>query len=124
MTERLPATPERLSEAFAARDRSWDGRFVVAVTTTGIYCRPSCPARRPRPENMRFFAAGEQAEAEGFRPCRRCAPDAVARDRAAVELAIALIRDNDGPVRGGAARCTQRDRSAVRCRLWRAVALL
>jgi AraC family transcriptional regulator of adaptative response/methylated-DNA-[protein]-cysteine methyltransferase len=98
MTERLPATPERLSEAFAARDRSWDGRFVVAVTTTGIYCRPSCPARRPRPENMRFFAAGEQAEAEGFRPCRRCAPDAVARDRAAVELAIALIRDNDGPV--------------------------
>ena len=87
-----------MEQAFAARDRAWDGRFVVAVTSTGIYCRPSCPARRPRPENTRFFASNGAAEAEGFRPCKRCEPDAVARDRAAVELAISLLRRADEPL--------------------------
>src|SRR5688572_10467296 len=86
-----------MQQAFAARDRAWDGRFVVAVTSTGIYCRPSCPARRPRPENTRFFASNGAAEAEGFRPCKRCEPDAVTRDRAAVELAISLLRQADEP---------------------------
>jgi len=87
-----------MEAAFAARDRRWDGRFVVAVRTTGIYCRPSCPARRPRPENTRFYATNAEAEAAGFRPCKRCEPDAVARDAAAVELAIALLRDAAEPL--------------------------
>ena len=64
--------------AFEARDRTADDRFVVAVTTTRIYCRPSCPARRPRREHVRFFAAGSEAAEAGFRACLRCKPDEVA----------------------------------------------
>ncbi len=93
-----PIELSTMEQAFAARDRAWDGRFVVAVTSTGIYCRPSCPARRPRPENTRYFASNGAAEAEGFRPCKRCEPDAVARDRAAVELAISLLRQAGEPL--------------------------
>lgn len=82
-----------METAFAARDRAFDGRFVVAVTTTGIYCRPSCPARRPRPENTRFLADNAAAEAAGFRPCKRCKPDEAARDAAAVALALRVLRE-------------------------------
>lgn len=78
-------------DAFERRDRSFDGRFVVAVSTTRIYCKPSCPARRPRRENVRFYAAGRQARAEGFRPCLRCKPDDAARDSEAVARAAQLI---------------------------------
>ncbi len=60
--------------AVAARDSSQDGKFVFAVSTTGVYCRPSCPARRPRRENVTFFARPEQAEKAGFRACLRCRP--------------------------------------------------
>jgi AraC family transcriptional regulator of adaptative response/methylated-DNA-[protein]-cysteine methyltransferase len=72
-----------------ARDTSFDGVFVVAVRTTGVYCRPSCPARRPKRENVTFLAGPEAAEAAGYRACKRChprqagpndeAPDLVAR---------------------------------------------
>ena len=66
-----------------ARDRQLDGAFVFAVRTTGIYCRPSCPARRPRRHNIVFFPLAEAAERAGFRPCRRCRPhEATLRDRA------------------------------------------
>jgi AraC family transcriptional regulator of adaptative response/methylated-DNA-[protein]-cysteine methyltransferase len=98
MTITDPDQMARMQAAFAARDRAWDGRFVVGVTTTGIYCRPSCPARRPRPENTSYYIDGAAAEAAGFRPCRRCRPDAVARDRAAVERVIARLREAEGPV--------------------------
>lgn len=81
--------------AFDRRDRSFDGRFVVAVTTTRIYCKPSCPARRPRPENVRFYADGSQAAAQGFRACLRCRPDEAARDSQAVAQAVALIEQAD-----------------------------
>ncbi len=77
--------------AFVARDRDQDGRFVGAVRTTGIYCKPSCPARRPLRENMSFYADGAAARAAGYRPCLRCKPDEVGRDRIAVARAIALI---------------------------------
>lgn len=77
--------------AFERRDRAADGRFVVAVKTTGIYCRPSCAARRPRREHVAFYADPDGARAAGFRACRRCLPDAVARDRRAVAEAIAMI---------------------------------
>lgn len=59
--------------AVAARDRRHDGRFVCCVVTTGVYCRPSCPGR-PKRENVRFHASWAEAEAAGFRPCKRCRP--------------------------------------------------
>ena len=81
-----------MQAAFDARDRSQDGRFVVAVKSTGIYCRPSCPARRPRPENIEYFADPRDAAEAGYRSCKRCRPDEVARDEQAVKQAIAAIR--------------------------------
>ena len=84
--------------AVLAKDRAADGRFVFAVTTTGIYCRPSCPARPARRENVRFFGDGEAAEAAGFRPCRRCRPGSVARDGLAVGQAIATLQAASEPV--------------------------
>ena len=77
--------------AFERRDRGWDGRVIGAVTTTGIYCKPSCPARRPKRDHVRFFADTDAARAAGFRACLRCKPDEVARDRAAVAKAVTLI---------------------------------
>jgi len=67
---------ETCYRAIASRDQRFDGRFVVAVTTTGVYCRPSCPSRMPRRENIRFFRVPAAAEAARFRACRRCRPDA------------------------------------------------
>lgn len=67
--------PERW-QAVLGRDRAADGTFVFAVTTTGIYCRPSCPARRAKAENVAFYETCEAARAAGFRACRRCRPDA------------------------------------------------
>ncbi len=58
----------------AARDRRADQQFVYAVSSTGIFCRPSCPARLPRPEHVLFYPSAEEATASGFRPCKRCRP--------------------------------------------------
>lgn len=57
-----------------ARDWRADGEFVYAVTTTDVYCRPSCPSRRPKPQNVRLFATGDEAERAGYRACKRCDP--------------------------------------------------
>ncbi|MCT2399441.1 bifunctional DNA-binding transcriptional regulator/O6-methylguanine-DNA methyltransferase Ada [Novosphingobium mangrovi (ex Huang et al. 2023)] len=84
---------ERAWQAVLARDRAFDGRFVTGVLTTGIYCRPSCSARHPRRENVRFFEAPEAAEAEGLRPCMRCRPNEAARDEEAVSRALELLAD-------------------------------
>jgi AraC family transcriptional regulator of adaptative response/methylated-DNA-[protein]-cysteine methyltransferase len=66
--------PEGAWEAVIRRDAEWDGRLVFAVSTTRIYCRPSCPARRPLRKNVLFFPSPEAARDAGFRPCRRCRP--------------------------------------------------
>jgi AraC family transcriptional regulator of adaptative response/methylated-DNA-[protein]-cysteine methyltransferase len=66
---------DALWNAVAARDAHADGLFVYAVRSTGIYCRPSCPSRRPHRSRVEFFPAGSMAEARGYRPCRRCHPD-------------------------------------------------
>jgi AraC family transcriptional regulator of adaptative response / DNA-3-methyladenine glycosylase II len=66
---------ERYYRAYRARDARFDGRFFLGVTTTGIYCRPVCPAPSPRPSNVRYFACAAAAEDAGFRPCRRCRPE-------------------------------------------------
>lgn len=76
--------------AVAARDPQADGRFFYSVQTTGVYCRPSCAARPARPENVAFHATAAQAQAAGFRPCRRCKPDqpSAAAQRAAQVAAL------------------------------------
>ncbi len=90
-------TPDRdwAFAAFDKRDRTLDGQFVGAVKTTGIYCKPSCPARRPLRENVEFFCNPEEARAAGYRACLRCQPDAVGRDREAVTAALKLIAAAD-----------------------------
>lgn len=85
-------------QAVLARDRSFDGRFVTGVLSTGIYCRPSCAARHPRRENVRFFADGTAARAAGLRPCKRCSPDEVSRDERAVLASIAAIKAAGQPL--------------------------
>lgn len=94
-----PATidPDAAWRAVEARDPRADGQFVLAVRTTGIYCRPICPARRPRRENVTFFADPDAAEAAGFRACLRCRPrgEASAADRA-VAQARALLDARGG----------------------------
>jgi AraC family transcriptional regulator of adaptative response/methylated-DNA-[protein]-cysteine methyltransferase len=77
--------------AFDRRDRTLDGQFVGAVKTTRIYCKPSCPARRPLRENVEFFVTPTEARAAGYRACLRCKPDEVGRDREAVAKALKLI---------------------------------
>lgn len=64
-------------KALASRDGAADGTFVYAVTSTGIYCRPSCPSRRPRADRVRFFDTTAEARQAGFRACKRCRPDTV-----------------------------------------------
>lgn len=68
-----PAVSE-MSAAVRRRDRSYDGIFYTAVATTGIFCRPSCPARQPRPDNVTFYATVREALHAGYRPCKRCRP--------------------------------------------------
>lgn len=86
-----PVDADWAFDAFDRRDRSLDGQFVGAVKTTGIYCKPSCPARRPLRENVEFFWEPAEAIAAGYRSCMRCTPDEVGRDRAAVASALKLI---------------------------------
>ncbi|HET6176605.1 MAG TPA: bifunctional DNA-binding transcriptional regulator/O6-methylguanine-DNA methyltransferase Ada [Candidatus Sulfotelmatobacter sp.] len=68
------ASDEHRWNAVVARDKARDGEFVFAVATTGVYCRPSCAARRPRRENVQFFLSPERAERAGYRACLRCRP--------------------------------------------------
>src|SRR5205814_7935470 len=75
-----------LWNAVLNRDISRDGTFVFAVRSTGIYCRPSCPARRPRREQVSFYQLPEAAEREGFRACRRCHPRRARTNDPKIEL--------------------------------------
>jgi len=91
------ATPSQKDDGDTARWRAVIERrrpagatFVYAVTTTGIYCRPGCPSRRPNRDNVVFFDGAEQARAAGFRPCRRCHPDAPTNG--ALEAAVTVVR--------------------------------
>lgn len=84
--------------AVLSRDRAFDARFVTGVLTTGIYCRPSCAARHPSRQNVRFFANGEAAREAGLRPCKRCLPDDVSRDERAVLAAIQAIKAAEQPL--------------------------
>lgn len=94
--DQSPAAPAALQEArwaaVVARDRAADGRFWYSVATTGVYCRPSCPARRPKPGNVRFHTSTADAEAAGFRPCKRCRPDRPAGDERLAATIVAACR--------------------------------
>lgn len=88
--------------AIVARDRSMDGVFFYSVRTTGVFCRPSCAARRPNPKNVRFHDTAAEAERAGFRPCRRCTPDRAAPDAghaAQIAEACRTIEAADAPPR-------------------------
>jgi AraC family transcriptional regulator of adaptative response/methylated-DNA-[protein]-cysteine methyltransferase len=84
--------------AFERRDRAYDGRVIAGVLTTGIYCKPSCPARHPKRENVVFFTDADSARATGLRACLRCKPDEIGRERIAVALAVALLEAAEEPV--------------------------
>ena len=79
-----------------ARDARQDGRFVFAVRTTGIYCRPSCPSRRPRRDSVEFFADPQQAERAGYRACLRCKPTEISAQARAVIGARQLLDEAEG----------------------------
>jgi AraC family transcriptional regulator of adaptative response/methylated-DNA-[protein]-cysteine methyltransferase len=83
---------EHFWQAVIERNARFDGTFVFAVRSTGIYCRPSCPARRPRRENVRFFAQPKAAEQAGFRPCRRCHPQQAIPPEPQAELIARVCR--------------------------------
>ena len=70
----LPA-PQVCEQARLSRDARFDGLFFTAVSSTGIYCRPVCPAPAPKPENVTYFVNAAAAEAAGYRPCLRCRPE-------------------------------------------------
>ncbi|HEX8222664.1 MAG TPA: bifunctional DNA-binding transcriptional regulator/O6-methylguanine-DNA methyltransferase Ada [Allosphingosinicella sp.] len=97
MEQTLTLDADTAWRAVMARDKAADGRFVTGVLTTGIYCRPSCAARHPKRENVRFFATGAEAVAAGLRACLRCRPEEVSRDSAAVEAALRLIEAAEEP---------------------------
>ena len=88
-----PATldPEVMWEALVSHDRSYDGVFVCAVSSTGIYCRPTCPAKRPHRSRVSFYDLPEQARRDGFRACLRCHPDRPETDADLVASACRLI---------------------------------
>lgn len=104
-TIQTPTSPQALPpidrcwQAITERDGQFDGVFVTAVRTTGIYCRPSCPAKHPKRENVRFLASNDEAERLGYRPCKRCKPQEAQRDPQ-LDLALqaaTLLDDPDRP---------------------------
>lgn len=84
---------EQAWNAILARDASHDGRFVYAVASTGVFCRPSCPSRRPLRRNVRFFASATEAQRAGFRACRRCRPELAVLAAPIEEVVRVLARE-------------------------------
>ena len=95
---------DALYAKFLLRDRANDGKFLTGVMSTGIYCLPSCPARRPKRENVRFFHDPDEARRNGLRPCCRCRPDSFYRGEefheSVYEQTAARVRSNPGAFRG------------------------
>jgi len=91
MIHEEPLNQEQCWQAIVTRDRTANGTFVFAVRSTGIYCRPSCPARRPRREQVIFFRQMQEAEAAQFRPCRRCYPQYASAPESQAEMIEASL---------------------------------
>src|SRR5277367_6388764 len=92
----------RYWQATLQRDRRADGAFVFAVRSTHIYCRPSCPARRPLRQNTLFFGTAKEAQSQGFRPCRRCKPQEQQEAIALVQRAAKLLINSSEAAEEGA----------------------
>ena len=90
--EKLSANDGRRWAAVMARDKSADGLFCYSVSTTGVYCRPSCPSRAANRENVRFHETYADAEAAGFRACKRCKPEDLSEDAKKMAIAVAACR--------------------------------
>ncbi|MEP0190543.1 MAG: methylated-DNA--[protein]-cysteine S-methyltransferase [Erythrobacter sp.] len=99
-------TDDQRWEIALAKDRHFDGAFVTGVHSTGIYCRPSCPARAPLRKNVRFYASAGDAEAAGLRACKRCSPKSQSAEEACVLAAIAAIRADGAQTLGQLAELT------------------
>jgi len=95
-TEGLPVTELNAWESVLQRDAAADDRFFYGVTTTGIYCRPSCPSRRPKRNNVTFFSSVEAAERAGFRACARCHPNQAKPTNGPLQRARAYIDQHVG----------------------------
>ncbi|WP_417344990.1 DNA-3-methyladenine glycosylase 2 family protein [Ferrimonas sp.] len=114
----MKLTHEQCEQARLARDSRFDGRFFTAVKSTGIYCRPVCPAPAPKPENVEYFDNAASAAAAGYRPCLRCRPESAPLSPAwrgsetTVERALGLIHagELDGPLGPFAERLGVSDR--------------
>lgn len=90
-----------MERAYLARDASYHGLFYLGVRTTGIFCRPGCPARTPLPKNVEFFASPKDAMAAGYRPCKRCRPlDPDAQPDWAAKLLAEIEADPDARITG------------------------
>src|SRR6266446_5483464 len=111
-----PRAAARYWRATMTRDARADGTFVLAVRSTHIYCRPSCPARRPLRRNVIFFRTREEAEKQGYRPCRRCRPNEIAGPVALVQRAALHLRESseDGVRLGALARALGTTHSTLR----------
>ena len=95
MTNATKLTDDDRWQIALAKDRRFDGAFFTGVHSTGIYCRPSCPARAPLRKNVRFYPAPADARDAGLRPCKRCSPDTQSAEEACVLAAIAAIRSGE-----------------------------
>src|ERR1700685_2840247 len=93
------APNEKQWQAVQTRDRGADGAFVYAVRSTGIYCRPSCPSRKPRREQVVYLPLPETAEQQGFRACRRCRPRAINLTDPRAESVARVCREIDARIR-------------------------
>lgn len=98
-----PHTRHMLYEALLKRDARYDGKLFFAVTSTGIYCRPICPAPKPKPQNVLYYADAKTAALAGFRACKRCRPEsrpgspAWQGTKATVSRALRLLAEPEGP---------------------------
>lgn len=110
--DRLPPDPQW--EVIRTRNESWRGVFVYAVRTTGIYCQPGCPSRRPRRENVLLFEDPPAARDAGFRACRRCRPDAAPRPAGEQRLVVEACRLLDQPTESPVPMREVADRVGVR----------
>ncbi|HEV8702199.1 MAG TPA: methylated-DNA--[protein]-cysteine S-methyltransferase [Candidatus Polarisedimenticolia bacterium] len=90
----LMPPPAEMERAYLRRDASYNGVFFLGVRTTGIFCRPTCPARKPLPKNVEYFASAGRALAAGYRPCRRCLPLALDDQPAWAAELIAAVEDH------------------------------
>lgn len=99
----LQSNPHLLYQALLERDERFDGKLFFAVTSTGIYCRPICPAPKPKPQNVLYFADAKTAALAGFRACKRCRPEsrpgspAWEGTKATVSRALRLLAGTDSP---------------------------